>query len=93
MIKNHRTTWQLFRQVYRADVPTFHKKQTTQKYQTSCQYAQQVQVPNMLIGNFRLLDKIHLRLPKTSCHVFTTLIKNHDLVVAEELRSKSVLQN
>ena len=63
-IKNYRTAWQLFRQVHRTGVPVFHKKQMAQKYQTSCQYAQQVQVPNMLTGSVRLLDKKHLRLPK-----------------------------
>lgn len=63
-IKNYRTAWQLFRQVHRAGVPVFHKKRTEQKYQTSCQYSQQVQVPNMLTGSVRLLDKRHLQLPK-----------------------------
>ncbi|WP_432374574.1 RNA-guided endonuclease InsQ/TnpB family protein [Lactiplantibacillus pentosus] len=63
-IQNYRAAWNLFRKVHQSGVPVFHKRKTEQKYQTSCMYAGKLNVPNMVNGSVRLIDKQHLQLPK-----------------------------
>ncbi|AVK62969.1 transposase [Lactobacillus sp. CBA3606] len=63
-IKNYRAAWNLFRKVHQSGTPVFHKKQTEQKYQTSCLYASKVGNPGMANGSVRLLDQQHIQLPK-----------------------------
>lgn len=63
-IQSYRAAWNLFRKVHRAGVPVFHKKRVNQKYQTSCMYPTKINIPNMLNGSVRIIDKRHVRLPK-----------------------------
>lgn len=63
-IQNYRAAWNLFRKVHQSGVPVFHKRKTEQKYQTSCMYAGKLNVPNMVNGSVRLIDKQRLQLPK-----------------------------
>ena len=55
--------WKMFREVHKAGTPKFHKKNYSEKYQTTCQYSKKSKM-NVYSGSVRILDDKHIKVPK-----------------------------
>lgn len=55
--------WKMFRKIHKSGIPKFHKKNYSEKYQTSCQYSKKSKM-NVYSGSVRFLDDKHIKIPK-----------------------------
>ena len=61
--QNYQKSWNLYKKNPDSKIPTFHKKNYTQVYQTNCQYPGQNSFA-LTCGSAKFIDKKHLKLPK-----------------------------
>ncbi|AXH08043.1 hypothetical protein BGV76_08385 [Limosilactobacillus fermentum] len=100
-IQNYRKAWNAFRKVHATGVPKFHRKSYQRILSRRARRAKQEHRPLRTSKNYQkqrlLVAKLHAQVferRRDFLHnVSTTLIKNHDFVAAEELRSKNMLKN